>query len=114
MDKYREFRDAYRMRVANRDNPDYKDPYPRYEDGDLTYLRDAYRQYVDYSVLVFVAAYALNIVDATVFAHLRQFDISNDLSLRVTPKMIDRRTFGVGLTLTLNPRQSRTTGFSFK
>ncbi len=69
---------------------------------------------MDYSVLVFAAAYALQIVDATVFAHLRQFDISNDLSLRVTPKMIDRRTFGIGLTLTLNPRASRPAGFSFK
>lgn len=114
IDLYHEYRDAYRMRVANRDNPDFKDPYARYQDGDLTYLRDAYRQYVDYSVLVFAAAYALNIVDATVFAHLRQFDISNDLSFRITPKMIDRRTFGLGLTLTLGPRPSRPAGFSFK
>lgn len=115
MDKYREFRDAYRARIANRDNPDWVDPYARFgQDGNLTTLRDAYRQYVDYSVLVFVAAYALNIVDATVFAHLRQFDISNDLTLRVTPRMLDKRTFGVGLTLTLNPRASRPSGFSFK
>ncbi|WP_341837570.1 DUF5683 domain-containing protein [Chitinophaga pollutisoli] len=114
LDLYQEYRNAYRQRVANRDNPDFKDNYARYRDEDLTYLRDAYRQYVDYSVLVFAAAYALNIVDATVFAHLRQFDISNDLSLRVTPKMIDRRSFGVGLTLTLNPRASRPAGISFK
>ena len=115
MDKYREFRGAYRARVANRDNPDWKDPYARYKyDSDLTYLRDAYRQYVDYSVLVFVAAYALNIVDATVFAHLRQFDISNDLSIRISPKMLDKRTIGVGLTITLNPQKQGFGGFSFK
>ncbi|MGE7774531.1 DUF5683 domain-containing protein [Chitinophaga sp. NPDC101104] len=114
MDKYREFRGALRARVANRDNPDWADPYKRYPDGDLSYLRDAYRQYVDYSVLVFVAAYALNIVDATVFAHLRQFDISNDLSIRVSPKMFDKRTIGVGLTITLNPQRQRSGGFSFK
>lgn len=113
MDKYREFRDAYRTRIANRDNPDYVDPHKLYSDQDLRYLRDAYRQYVDYSVLVFVAAYALNIVDATVFAHLRQFDISNDLSLRISPRLLNNRQLGVGLTLTLNPRGSRQGGFSF-
>lgn len=113
--KYHEFRNALRARVANRDNPDWKDPYARYrEDASLVYIRDSYRQYVDYSVLVFAAAYALNIVDATVFAHLRQFDISNDLSIRVSPKMFDKKTIGVGLTITLNPQKQRSGGFSFK
>lgn len=107
MDKYREFRDAYRARAANTNNPDFKDAYPRYSPEDLKYLRDAYRQYVDYSVLVFVAAYALNIVDATVFAHLRQFDIKNDLSLRISPRLIDNRTLGIGLNISFGSRKSK-------
>lgn len=114
MDKYREFRDAYRIRVANQNNPDFEDKYDLYTDGDLRYLRDAYRQYVDYSVLVFVAAYALNIVDATVFAHLRQFDISNDLSMRVSPRLINNRTLGIGVSISLSPRKNKPQGIAIR
>ncbi|RPD42315.1 hypothetical protein EG028_03820 [Chitinophaga barathri] len=114
MDKYKEFRDAYRIRVANQNNPEYKDKYPLYTDGDLRYLRDAYRQYVDYSVLVFVAAYALNIVDATVFAHLRQFDISNDLSMRIGPRLINNRTLGIGVNISLSPRKNKPQGLAIR
>ncbi|AWO00395.1 hypothetical protein DLD77_01065 [Chitinophaga alhagiae] len=113
MDKYKEFRDAYRMRRANQNNPAYEDKYPNYTNSDLTYLRDAYRQYVDYSVLVFVAAYALNIVDATVFAHLRQFDISDDLSIRISPTLLNNRTPGIGLRLSLGPRKAKP-GLAFR
>jgi hypothetical protein len=116
MDKYKEFRDAYRVRVANRDNLEFRDKYRDlgYTDSDLRYLRDAYRQYVDYSVLVFVAAYALNIVDATVFAHLRQFDISEDLSMRVSPRLINNRTLGIGVNISLSPRKNKLRGLAFR
>ncbi|WP_346319919.1 DUF5683 domain-containing protein [Chitinophaga sp. YIM B06452] len=115
MDKYKEFRDAYRVRVANQDNPDFDDKYAGiYSDSDLRYLRDAYRQYVDYSVLVFVAAYALNIVDATVFAHLRQFDISEDLSMRVGPRLINNRTIGIGINISLSPRKNKLKGLALR
>lgn len=113
MDQYKTYRDAYRQRVANANNPEYVNPYPRYSNEDLKYLRDGYRQYVDYSVLVFVAAYALQIVDATVFAHLRQFDISNDLSMRVAPTIINQRALGVQLNISLSPRKAKT-GLAFR
>lgn len=112
-DKYKQFRDAYRIRVANANNPDFVDPYPLYTGEDLKYLRDAYRQYVDYSVLAFVATYALQIVDATVFAHLRQFDISDDLSMRISPTMINNRTLGIQLNISLSPRKVKT-GLAFR
>ena len=113
MDKYTEFRNAYRVRVANTNNPEFVDPYPRYSGEDLKYLRDAYRQDVDYSVLVFVAAYALQIVDATVFAHLRQFDITDDLSMRVAPTIINNRALGIQLNISLSPRKAKT-GLAFR
>lgn len=112
-DKYKEFRDAYRIRVANANNPDFVDPYPLYSGEDLKYLRDAYRQYVDYSVLAFVATYALQIVDATVFAHLRQFDITDDLSMRISPTLINNRTLGIQLNISLSPRKVKT-GLAFR
>lgn len=76
--KYITYRDAYRLRL----NGHYtNDPQINlYSASDLQFLRDGYRQYVDYSVLGFAAVYLYNILDAIVFAHLYHFDVSNDLS----------------------------------
>ncbi|MDQ6756594.1 MAG: DUF5683 domain-containing protein [Bacteroidota bacterium] len=47
--------------------------------------RNAFRQNVDYSVLFFIIFWGLNVVDATVDAHLKSFDVSNDISLKIKP-----------------------------
>lgn len=75
--KYITYRNAYRLRL----NGHYtNDPQINlYSASDLQFLRDGYRQYVDYSVLGFAAVYLYNILDAVVFAHLYHFDVSNDL-----------------------------------
>lgn len=77
-DKYVTYRDAYRLRLNGHMTGDPQ--VDIYGVDDLKYLRDGYRQYVDYSVLGFAAVYLYNILDAIVFAHLYHFDISNDLS----------------------------------
>ncbi len=48
----------------------------------LRFFRDDFRRNIDYSVLVFILIWGLNVVDATVDAHLRTFDVSPDLSFR--------------------------------
>jgi hypothetical protein len=48
--------------------------------------RNSYRQNVDYSVLFFIAFWALNVVDATVDAHLKSFDVSDNISLGIKPR----------------------------
>jgi hypothetical protein len=53
---------------------------PGYE-NQLRTARNAYRQYEDYSALFFILFYGLQIIDATVDAHLMGFDISNQLSV---------------------------------
>lgn len=47
--------------------------------------RNTFRQNVDYSVLVFILFWGLNVVDATVDAHLKTFDVSDDISLKIKP-----------------------------
>lgn len=47
--------------------------------------RNSFRQSVDYSVLFFILFWGLNVVDATVDAHLKAFDVSDDLSLQIKP-----------------------------
>lgn len=68
----------------------------------LQSYRNAFRQSRDYSILWFLLAWGLQVADATVFAHLNQFDVSNDLSMGLTPTFNPlTRTPGFGLTLNL-------------
>jgi hypothetical protein len=66
----------------------------------LQRLRNDFRRNRDYSLLYFIGLWALNVADATVFAHLKEFDVSNDLSLKLTPKLNPfNRSAGLSLAL---------------
>ena len=45
-------------------------------------------------IIATILVYALNIVDANVFAHFNTFDISDDLTLNVEPALINPVTGG--------------------
>ena len=67
--------------------------------------RDSYRQNIDYSVLFFLLFWGLNVVDAAVDAHLKAFDVNDNLSLRIQPghsKMAN--TNGISLVLDIGKR----------
>lgn len=68
--------------------------------------RTSYRQSVDYSVLFFLVFWGLNVVDATVDAHLKSFDVSNDISMKIKPT-IGNTTPGLSFVFTLNDKSSR-------
>jgi hypothetical protein len=68
------------------------------QNGIITY-RDNFRKNQDYSVLFFLLFYALNIVDATVDAHLKDFNVNSDLSLRIKPMWIPGPYPVAGVTL---------------
>lgn len=55
--------------------------------GSLQTFRNSFRKDRDYSVLWFVIVWGLNVADATVFGHLKQFDVTDDLSMRVEPSL---------------------------
>lgn len=48
-------------------------------------FRNEVRQNVDYSVLFFIAFWGLNVVDAAVDAHLKTFDVSDNLTFEIKP-----------------------------
>ena len=103
---YRRTRFAYTT-LVNKDTPNYSRIHPKLQSfvlgSDLSYLqyyRNEYRRDVDYSVLFFIIAWGLNVVDATVDAHLKSFDVSPDLSLRFKGGYSDLAgTHGVSLIL---------------
>jgi hypothetical protein len=90
---YRDSRFSYKAKYkaslppnAGRDSTDYfkiKPEYLQYSLEGLRNNRNRFRQYIDYSVLFFVFFWGLNVVDAAVDGHLKAFDVSSDLSLRI-------------------------------
>ena len=54
----------------------------------LKHNMDYYRRNRDLSYIGLVGLYLLNIVDATVDAHLFDYDISNDLSMKIEPRLM--------------------------
>ncbi len=51
--------------------------------------KDRFRRYRDLSFFCIIAVYALSVIDAYVDASLSEFDISEDLSLRIEPAYIN-------------------------
>lgn len=55
--------------------------------------KDVYRRFRDMSVFVFIGVYAISIIDAYVDAELASFDLSQDLSMKVKPTMIQNNQY---------------------
>ena len=69
--------------------------------GSLITYRNQVRRNMDYSILFILLMWGLNVIDATVDAHLRGFDISDDLSLKIKPSYLPG-TCAAGISLVLN------------
>ena len=54
----------------------------------MIWYRDKFRRFRDYSVIATILVYVLNIVDANVFAHFSDFDISDDITVDLGPGII--------------------------
>lgn len=112
-ERYIKYRSYYYIVSPRNEDPSYRPPSTvlvPYEDGtirdldinQLKRLNDGYRRNRDYTYIGMFLAWTLNVIDANVSAHLKTFDVSDDISLRVKPNMeIDPLTRGLvsGLTL---------------
>jgi len=77
-----------------------KDVYKIANINSIQYNRDQFRHNLDYTVLVFSLFWALNVIDASVDAHLKTFDVSPDLGLRFKAGYSDMaRTNGLSVVL---------------
>lgn len=52
------------------------------------YYRDVFRRYRDYSVVALFGFYLLQIIDANVFSYMQDFELSDDLTMSVSPTVI--------------------------
>jgi len=76
--EFNSYRDAYKDRLAGR----VDEFQGRISDDGLIRAQRFYRRNKEISILVIAGIYALNIIDANVEAHLQQFNVSEDLTLR--------------------------------
>ena len=80
------------------ENP-YKD---RFQETALTRNRDAFRRNRDLLILIGAAFYLLNVVDAHVSAHLNEFDVNDNLSLKVSPSIQSTPLFSQALGFSIS------------
>ena len=101
---YNEFKAAYiqDVNIGDGDVSKYYDL--GYTKSDIQSSAEQYQTWMEYSAVAFIAVYVLQIVDASVDAHLYYFDVSDDLSLNVTPTLQytpnHRPVNGLGLQIT--------------
>ncbi len=75
--------------------------------ANLKFNRDTFRRNRDLTILISILAYGLNVAEAYVDAHLDEFDVSDDLSMRLTPNFMQvpgTATSTPGLTLTFTTK----------
>lgn len=103
--QYDRYRAAYKSRLAGKTTDEFtrENGQLLISDQGLIEAQRFYQRNKEISVLVTVGLYALNIIDANVDAHLQQFNVSEDLTLK--PSLDYDRfsgTAGYGLTLNFN------------
>lgn len=110
--QYREARDSYTNAIDGDPSNDYLIPQPYFTVKDqperIRNFRNQVRQNVDYTVLFFIAFWGLNVVDAAVDAHLKTFDVSDDLSLQIKAGYSPMaNTNGISLVLNIGKTRSK-------
>jgi len=110
--QYREAKNAYANAIDGDITNDYQIPQPYFSVKDqperIKSFRNQVRQNVDYTVLFFIAFWGLNVVDAAVDAHLKTFDVSDDLSLQIKPGYSQlANTNGISLVLNIGRNHSK-------
>ncbi len=112
---YQRFKKAYLLLLDYDNNPEAYPDGPRdefsgrYSTDYMKSLRDSYRRNRDLSIIMTAGLYILQIVDAHVDAHFQNFDVSDDLKLKIEPAVgytyspasnSDTATYGFNMGIT--------------
>ncbi len=97
--EYSKWREAWIARVDG--NPNTIDDYPLYSDDALERAMNYYRRNLEITYVLTAALYLLNILDASVDAHLMHFDVGEDLSVGLPVGAYERSTHHMPVQNTL-------------
>ena len=109
--QYQDYRAAFYNSNQDEDNDFRFGPTPErlqnVNSSQLQSVRDSFRNQRDFMFVVMGLAYGLNILDAYVYAHMRSFDVSDDLSARtvIGPAIIADGSPGLSLKVSLQKKQ---------
>ena len=111
-DLYVRFRTAFKRRRAGFTDDEFYDVNgsgivpgsPDFSDDALQDGQERYQRDRDLALFITLALYALNIIDANVDAHLKQFNVDDDLGLDIEPYLeynpiIGNPNYGVAITI---------------
>ncbi len=102
--KYTDYHQAYEFRTD--ENPNTIDAYVnQYTDANLLTLKNNHRNNRDLAYILSVGIYSLNIIDASVDAHLFKFNVNDDISLNIQPQIMQgaqENTLALSLKLNWN------------
>jgi hypothetical protein len=110
---YQDYRQALIIRLDN--DPNTRDKFADSNifgearpngDANLRRARNFYRRNRDLTIILSVVAYSLNVAEAYVHAHLKDFDVSDNLAIRVQPDLLHtpvsiHKNITPGLSITL-------------
>ena len=94
---YKTYKQTYLDRLDGVLIDEYTDVYT---DSELVTLTEYYRRNTEISALLFTLTYVLNIVDASVNAHLFNYNVSEDISMEIKPVYFSRDNIS-GLSLAI-------------
>ena len=111
--EYHRLRDNYKLLVDGDDKTNPTEaPYIYLDATSMKQYRDQWRKYVEQSSLALGLAYVLTATEAFVDAHLSRFDVSDDLTLRISPKAQalpgSGVAFGMGVALQFGSVRNKT------
>jgi len=111
-DLYDRYRTAFKRRKAGFTDDEFYDVNgsgivpgsPDLSDNALQDAQERYQRDRDLALVITLAFYALNIIDANVDAHLKQFNVDDDLGLDIKPYLeynpiVGDPNYGVALTI---------------
>lgn len=111
-DNYQSFRTAFKRRQAGFTDDEFYDingdnapgAEPDLDLDDLEFQQERFQRDRDLWLVVSIGMYALNIIDANVDAHLKQFNIDDDLSIDFEPffdlnQVTNTPSYGMVLTV---------------
>ena len=103
---YKRYRNAYKRRLAGFTDDEFygSGAYPSISNDGLIRAQSTLKRNKELSILVTVGLYILNIIDANVDAHLLQYNLDDNLSLRPNVEFneVDNQSnFGISLNIEL-------------